>query len=85
MKFLLSIWRYVVNVKSSVKILSIFVAFLENMNFKGQKCCLFAWGIPSENQFEVLNNDGNSYGVSNFPTEIFQTPMEFFKNSNRNL
>ena len=30
-----SIWRYVVNVKSTVKILSIFVAFLENMNFKG--------------------------------------------------
>ena len=28
-----SIWRYVVNVKSTVKILSIFVAFLENMNF----------------------------------------------------
>ena len=27
------IWRYVVNVKSTVKILSIFVAFLENMNF----------------------------------------------------
>ena len=27
------IWRYVVNVKSSGKILSIFVAFLENMNF----------------------------------------------------
>ena len=29
-----SIWRYVVNVKSAEKILSIFVAFLENMNFK---------------------------------------------------
>ena len=28
-----SIWRYVVNVKSTVKILSIFVAFLENVNF----------------------------------------------------
>ena len=27
-----SIWRYVVNIKSTVKILSIFVAFLENMN-----------------------------------------------------
>ena len=27
------IWRYVVNVKSTVKILSIFVAFLESMNF----------------------------------------------------
>ena len=28
------IWRYVVNVKSTVKISLIFVAFLENMNFK---------------------------------------------------
>ena len=27
------IWRYVVNVKASVKISSIFVAFLENINF----------------------------------------------------
>ena len=38
MKSSLSIWRYVVNagwvnVKSMVKILSIFVAFLENTNF----------------------------------------------------
>ena len=32
-KFFKIIWRYVVNVKSMVKILSIFVAFLENMNF----------------------------------------------------
>ena len=32
-----SIWRYVVNVKSTVKILSIFVAFLENMNFTNYK------------------------------------------------
>ena len=28
-----SIWRYVVNVKSTVKISSIFVVFLENTNF----------------------------------------------------
>ena len=28
------VWQYVVNVKSMVKISSIFVAFLENMNFK---------------------------------------------------
>ena len=28
-----SIWRYVVNVKLTVKISSIFVAFLDNMNF----------------------------------------------------
>ena len=30
-----SIWRLLHNVKSTVKITSIFVAFLENMNFKG--------------------------------------------------
>ena len=29
-----SIWHYVVIVKSTVKILSILVAFLEDMNFK---------------------------------------------------
>ena len=33
MKSSLSIWRYLVSVKSMVKISSIFVAFLENMNF----------------------------------------------------
>ena len=34
MKSSASIWRYVANAKSTVKILSISVAFLENMNFK---------------------------------------------------
>ena len=34
MKSSLSIWQYVADVKLTVKILSIFVAFLENMNFK---------------------------------------------------
>ena len=29
-----SIWHYVVSVKSTVKISSMFVAFLEDMNFK---------------------------------------------------
>ena len=33
MKSSLSIWRYVVSVKSKVKISSIFVAFLEKTNF----------------------------------------------------
>ena len=33
MKSSLSIWQYVVSVESTVKISSIFVAFLENMNF----------------------------------------------------
>ena len=44
MKSSASIWRHVVNVKSMVKISSIFVAFLENMNFRTAKrifcsCC----------------------------------------------
>ena len=34
MKSLPKIWRYVVSVKFTMKISSIFVAFLENMNFK---------------------------------------------------
>ena len=33
MKSSMSIWHYVANVNSTVKISSIFVAFLENMNF----------------------------------------------------
>ena len=33
----LSIWHYVVNIKSIVKILSIFLAFLENTNFTKSK------------------------------------------------
>ena len=33
MKSSQSIWHYVLDLKSTVKILSIFVAFLENMNF----------------------------------------------------
>ena len=32
-----SFWHYVVSVKSTVKISSIFVAFLENMNLKGMQ------------------------------------------------
>ena len=35
MKFSPWIWPYVANVKSEVKILSIFVVFLGNMNFNG--------------------------------------------------
>ena len=34
MKYSLFIWRYEVNVKSTVNISSIFVAFLENMDFR---------------------------------------------------
>ena len=36
MKSSSTIWQYVVSVKSIVKILSNFVAFLENMNFKSK-------------------------------------------------
>ena len=32
-----STWRYVVNIKSTVKILSISMVFLENMNFKNSR------------------------------------------------
>ena len=39
MKSSLSTWRYVVNVKSTVKISSIFVAFLENTNFTFWQYC----------------------------------------------
>ena len=42
MKSLLSIWRYVVNVKSTVKISPIFEAFLENMNFNAQQFLNFS-------------------------------------------
>ena len=42
-----SIWRYVVNVKSAVKILSIFVAFLENMNFKNKAILQYGKSIFS--------------------------------------
>ena len=46
MKSSTSIWRYVVNFKSTVKILSIFVAFLENVNFT-QGCIYFGkiWSV----------------------------------------
>ena len=46
-----SIWRYVVNVKSTVKILPIFVAFLENMNFKH----ILFWGKASKQKLEKYN------------------------------
>ena len=36
-KYLPAIWHYVVSVKLTVKILSIFVVFLENTNFNPEK------------------------------------------------
>ena len=40
----LSIWHYVVSVKSAVKISSTFVAFLENTNFKNPTVPIFSSG-----------------------------------------
>ena len=48
MKSSRSIWHYVVSVKSRVKILSIFVAFLENTNFKEID------SLPTQNNLELL-------------------------------
>jgi hypothetical protein len=57
-----SIWRYVVSVKSTVKISSIFVSFLQNMNFTNtyMDFLLFAqskpvrkWGKKCSNWSEV--------------------------------
>ena len=44
-----SIWRYVVNVKLMVKIMSIFVASLENVNFNGWKIWVWSlsWKFPA--------------------------------------
>ena len=49
MKSSLSIWRYVVFVKSTVKISSIFVAFLENINFNHNNVMTWnqAWKLKS--------------------------------------
>ena len=38
-----SIWQYVVIVKSTVNVLSIFVAFLENMNLNKNVSILIHW------------------------------------------
>ena len=40
------IWHYVVNVKLTVKISSIFVAFLENMNFNSVIQLSYHWSDP---------------------------------------
>ena len=52
MKSSSSIWHYIVSVKSSVKILSNFVAFLENTNFSKKTAftpaSLFIFGRPTD-------------------------------------
>ena len=55
MKSLRSIWHYVVDVKSTVKISSIVVAFLENMNFTTQHPRIFrpSYG-PASSRAAVL-------------------------------
>ena len=50
MKSLLSIWRLLHSVKSTVKISSIFVAFLENMNFKGNSKVATSWHMKVQNE-----------------------------------
>ena len=49
-KFSLSIWQYVVTVKSTVKISSIYVAFLENINFN-----LKPVSIEKKNLVKIIN------------------------------
>ena len=53
MKSSLSIWPYVVNVKSTVKILLIFVAFLESLNFTKTKY-IFASILQNSVEFQRL-------------------------------
>ena len=48
MKSSSSIWHYVLNVKSTLKILSIFVVFLENMNFTD-----LLWTYLASNQWTL--------------------------------
>jgi hypothetical protein len=51
----LSIWHYVVSVKSTVKISSIFVAFLENMNFNNSLFLSCQMGL-SDGAFFILKH-----------------------------
>ena len=44
-----TIWRYVKSVKSTVKIFSISVAFLENINFYSYQC-LLTYDTPPKNE-----------------------------------
>ena len=46
MKSSLSIWLYVVSVKSALKIFTIFVAFLENMNFTPNYPTIYSAHLP---------------------------------------
>ena len=52
-----SIWRYVVNAKSMVKILSIFVSFLWNMSFTAyfQIFEVFSENVNFKNLFQDMN------------------------------
>ena len=51
MKYSLLIWPYVVNVKSTMQILSIIMAFLENMNFKREHGAKIACKITRRWEF----------------------------------
>ena len=68
----LSIWHYVVIVKSTVKILSIFMAFLENMNFKEEHV------YHTKCNFKIRNSR-NIYLVNWFKYKYFELiKHEFF-------
>ena len=66
-----SIWQYVVSVKSTVKISSIFVAFLENTNFKHWSgfwtticlhcLCWLPWLVCSFDNFFLLHWSTTNY------------------------
>jgi hypothetical protein len=81
MKSSLMIWHHVVNVKYTVKILSICVAFLENMNFNNTMYInsIFTLGNVSGNLKGTF--EGLWYLVSrrNVHTMVFQTEQILFE------
>ena len=48
-----TVWRYVVSFKSTVKILSIFVAFLESMNFI---CTCFSDDVVNMEENQIMES-----------------------------
>ena len=71
------IWSYVVNVKLTVKILSIFVAFLENMNFTYQFriASFFSMLWPVRNDANKLKASKSILTFRNTPKPV----MNFIK------
>ena len=62
------IWQYVVSVKSTVKVSSILVAFLENTNFKTRLCLLshisLNFGVPGTTTQRYVTVICNSFKTS---------------------